>query len=123
MQHISLWTFLVPRYWYAWPILAGMLMMSLLLGKMLWILGWGLESLSYRFPSHFSHVAERNTELCFPNLGTIAHHKLVQKKFRLFDFDVMSPSVAWWVPEWRLRQFITIRNSQFLVDLIAGGKT
>ena len=123
MQHISFWTFLVPRYWYAWPILAGMLMMSLLLGKMLWILGWGLESLFYRFPSHFSHFAERIIELCFPNLGTIARHKLVQKNFLLFDFAVMSPSVAWWVPEQRLRQFVTSRNSQFLVELIAGDKT
>ena len=123
MKHISLRTFLVPRYWYAWPILAGMLIMSLLLGKMLWILGRGLESLFYCFPSRSSHFAGRNIELCFPNLDTVTHHKLVQKSFRLFGFAVMSRSVAWWAPEWRLRQFVTIRNSQFLVDMIAGGKT
>jgi KDO2-lipid IV(A) lauroyltransferase len=122
MQPVSLRTFLHPRYWYAWPVLAFMIVMSLLPGRILWMLGWSLGSLFYRFPSPSRRFSERNIELCFPNLDAATRRELVQKSFRLFGFAVTSLSVAWWAPEWRLRKFVTIRNPQFLEDMIALGK-
>ena len=122
MPPVSLRTFLHIRYWYAWPVMASMLVMSLLPGRILWIFGRGLGSLFYWFPSPSRRFAERNIELCFPNLDPAARRKLVRESFRLLGFAVMSLSVAWWAPKWRLKQFVTIRDAHFLEEAIASRK-
>jgi KDO2-lipid IV(A) lauroyltransferase len=122
MSHVALRTFLQFRYWYAWPALAIMLGMSLLPGRILWMLGLGVGTLFAWFPSPSRRFTERNIELCFPRLDADARKKLVKHHFRLFGFAVVSLSVAWWAPEWRFRQFVSIRDSRPLDETIASGK-
>ena len=50
MTDVSLKTFLHPRYWYAWPVLALMLVMSWMPSRVLWVLGSGLGSFVSWFP-------------------------------------------------------------------------
>ena len=66
MATVSLKTFLHPRYWYAWPVLALMLFMSWMPARVLWVLGSGLGSFVSWFPTSNRRFAERNIELCFP---------------------------------------------------------
>jgi KDO2-lipid IV(A) lauroyltransferase len=122
MPHVTLRTFLQFRYWYAWPALAIMLIMSLLPGRILWILGYCVGILFSWFPSSSRRFTERNIELCFPRLDAEAQKKLIKLHFRLFGFAVVSLSVAWWAPEWRFRRFVTVRDSRFLDETIASGK-
>lgn len=99
-----------------------MLLTSLLPGRLLWILGCGVGMLFSWFPSPSRRFTERNFELCFPHLGADERKKLARRHFRLFGFAVVSLSVAWWAPEWRLRRFVSIRDSRILDETIASGK-
>lgn len=122
MKNVSLRTFLRPRYWYAWPVLLGMLALCWLPSRVLWILGTGLGSFFSWFPTPPRRFAEKNIDLCFPHLHAARRRRLVKQHFRLYGFVVLSLSVAWWAPKWRLRRFITYRDLHFFEDALASNK-
>ncbi len=119
---VSLKTFLSPRYWYAWPILALMQIWSWLPSRVLWVLGTALGSLFILFSSPARRVAARNLELCFPELGPRERRRLLRRHFMLCGFAVVSLSVAWWAPKWRIKRFIALRNHELLDEALKGGK-
>ena len=122
MPTVSLKTFLHPRYWYAWPVLAFMLIMSWLPRRALWLLGSALGWLFYWFPSPSCRIAARNIELCFPEMSPDERRRLVQCHFRLCGFAVLCLGVAWWAPKWRVRRFVTLRGMQHLENAYAAGR-
>ncbi len=122
MPTVTLKTFLRPRYWYAWPILALMLLMSWLPSRVLWVIGSGLGSVISWFPTPNRRFAERNIELCFPNMRDAERRKLLKQHFRLSGFSVLSLSVVWFAPKWRIKRFITLREGQHVDNAFASGK-
>ncbi len=122
MANVSLRTFLHPRYWYAWLVLAFVRITSWLPNRILWILGNALGLFFSWFQSPARRVAERNIELCFPEKGPQERRKLVKKHLRLSGYAVVSLSVAWWAPKWRIRSFIKFRDQYHLDDALARGK-
>jgi KDO2-lipid IV(A) lauroyltransferase len=89
---------------------------------MLWILGSTLGAFFSWFRSPARRVAERNIELCFPEMGPQERRELVKKHFRLSGFAVLSLGVAWWAPQWRIKRFITLRDQHYLEDVLASGE-
>lgn len=122
MPAARLRTFLLPQYWYAWPVLAFMFVMSCLPGRLLWVLGSGLGRLFSWFPSPSRRFSERNLELCFPELTDAERKTIVNRNFRYFGFAVVSLCVAWWAPLWRFKRFVTIRDSIILDEVLASGR-
>jgi len=122
MPSVSLKTFLHPRYWYAWPVLALMLTMSWMPSRVLWVLGSGLGSIAAWFPTPNRRFAERNIELCFPDLTPLERRVLVKKHFRLLGFATLSLSVAWFAPRWRVERFITVRDRHYFDSIYASGR-
>ena len=122
MADITLKTFLHPRYWYAWPVLALMRVWSWLPSRALWVLGNALGSLFSLFPSPARRVAARNLELCFPAMSAQERSRLLRRHFRLSGFTVISLSVAWLAPKWRLKRFIALRNRYLLDEAFKNGK-
>jgi KDO2-lipid IV(A) lauroyltransferase len=122
MSTVSLKTFLHPRYWYAWPVLVLMHAWSWLPSRVLWVLGNALGGFFSLFPSPARRVAARNLELCFPDMKPHDRGRLLRRHFRLCGFAVVSLSVAWWAPKWRVKRFITLRDQHFLEDVLAGKK-
>jgi KDO2-lipid IV(A) lauroyltransferase len=122
MSTVSLKTFLHPRYWYAWPVLALMLVMSWMPGRALWVMGHALGTLASWLPTPNRRFAIRNIELCFPHLSPRERRRLVKRHFRLSGFATLGLSVTWFAPEWRLRRFVTIRDYHHLTDVYASGK-
>ena len=110
MADISLRTFLHPRYWYAWPVLLCMLVMSWLPGRVLWILGAGLGAFFSWFPSPSRRFAERNIELCFPEMSAAERRRLVKRNFPLERFCRAEPRRRLVRAAWRVKQFITYRD-------------
>jgi len=91
-ENRSLLEFWSPRYWFAWLVYAWMRTIVLLpfawqirLGKRL---GRVLHLLLY--PRR--HVAERNLEVCFPELGEDERQALCRKHFEAIgaDYDVVT---------------------------------
>lgn len=118
----TLKTFLRPRYWYAWPVLALMLVMSWMPGRVLWMLGGTLGSFVSWFPTPNRRFAERNIELCFPEKSPPERRRLVKQHFRLSGYAMLSLSVTWFAPRRRVERFITIRDQHYLNDAYACGK-
>jgi KDO2-lipid IV(A) lauroyltransferase len=122
MSSLSLKNFLTPRLWYAWPILALMVVLSWMPGRVLWLLGSCLGWLFCRFPSPARRIAVRNIELCFPDLRPEERRSLVRSHFRLSGFALLSLSVIWFAPQWRIRKFITLRDWHHVEAVYASGK-
>jgi len=122
MASVSLKTFLHPRRWYAWPVLALMLIMSWMPSRVLWVLGICLGSIASWFPTHNRRFAERNIELCFPNLTLLERRLLIKRHFRLSGFAILSLGVSWFAPRWRIKRFVTMRGQQYLDEVLASGK-
>jgi KDO2-lipid IV(A) lauroyltransferase len=122
MEPVSLKTFLHPRRWYAWPVLALMLLMSWMPSRVLWVLGSFLGSIVSWFPTPNRRFAERNIELCFPDMGLRDRNHLVKQHFRLTGFAILSLSVTWFAPRWRMKRFITVRDKHHIDDAFARGK-
>ena len=119
---VTLKTFLNPRYWYAWPVLALMLVMSWLPSRVLWVLGSALGSFASWFPTPNRGFAERNIELCFPEKTPAERALLVKQHFRLSGFAILSLSVTWFAPRWRMEKFITLRDRHYIDEAFARGK-
>ncbi len=119
---VSLKTFLRPRYWYAWPVFGLMLAFSWMPSRVLWILGNFLGMLFSFVPSHLRDFAARNLELCFPDRSPRERRRMLHRHFRLVGFAVVSLGVAWWAPKWRVKQFVSFRNSHLLDEARAAGK-
>ncbi len=122
MTSVSLKTFLHPRYWYAWPVLSLMLVACCLPGRVLWVLGSGLGSFFSWFPSPARRIAERNVELCFPDMTAAQRRKLVSKHFRMCGYSMLSLGVTWFAPRWRVERFITIRDRHNIDNAYGSGK-
>lgn len=122
MAPVSLKTFLHPRYWYAWPVLALMLLLSRLPSRVLWVLGSGLGSFASWFPTPNRGFAERNIELCFPEKGPAERQQLVKQHFRLSGVAVLSLSVGWFASRQRVERFIALRDQRYLDEALASGK-
>lgn len=122
MQSVSLKTFLHPRYWYAWPVLLLMLVMSWMPSRALWVLGTGLGSFVSWFPFPNRRFAERNIELCFPDMSPQDRSHLVKKHFQLSGVAILGLSVAWFAPRWRVERFVTLRDQHLLDEALASGK-
>jgi KDO2-lipid IV(A) lauroyltransferase len=99
-----------------------MLVMSWMPSRVLWVLGSCIGSIASWFPTPNRRFAERNIELCFPELTSHERQLLVKKHFRLSGFATLSLSVAWFAPPWRLEKFITIRDGHYLDTVHASGK-
>jgi KDO2-lipid IV(A) lauroyltransferase len=122
MSTVSLKTFLHPRHWYAWPVLAFLLVTSRLPGRVLWLLGIGLGALFSLLPSPSCRFAERNIHMCFQQMNAGERRKLVRRHFRLCAFAMLSLGVTWFAPRWRVKRFITLRDRHHLDNAYAGGK-
>jgi KDO2-lipid IV(A) lauroyltransferase len=119
---VSLKTFLNPRYWYAWPVLALMVLLAWMPRRVLWILGRGLGTLISWIPSSNRRYAERNLELCFPEFDQKARHELIKTHFQLFGYATLALGVAWFAPPWRIRKFVALRGWENLETQYAAGR-
>jgi len=55
-------------------------------------------------------------------MGPQAREHLVKQHFRLTGFAILSLSVTWFAPRWRMKRFITVRDAHHLDDAFARGK-
>jgi Kdo2-lipid IVA lauroyltransferase/acyltransferase len=119
---VSLKTFLSPRYWYAWPVLALMLVLSWMPGFVHWILGSALGEVLSCFPTPNKRFAKRNVELCFPEKSPKERRSIVKRHFRLSGYATLSLSISWFAPQWRIKRFIRLRDAHHIEDAYKGGR-
>jgi KDO2-lipid IV(A) lauroyltransferase len=119
---VSLKTFLHPRYWYAWPVLALLVLSAWLPLRVLWLLGNGLGWLFALMPSPGCRIAARNIELCFPELGPEERRKLVRRHFRYCGLAVLSLGITYFAPLWRLKRVVRLEGQDNFDAARSSGK-
>ncbi len=122
MAAVTLKTFLNPRYWYAWPVLMLMVLMSWMPFRVLWWLGTGLGSLISLFPSPNRSFAEKNIELCFPEMNAAKRRDLAKQHFRLSGYTILCLSIVWFAPIRRLKKLVRVRDEYNFDNARAAGK-
>jgi len=122
MNKVTLRTFLHPRFWYAWPVLTIMLIMSWMPDRVRQVLGNALGTIVSWLPTSNRRFAKRNLELCFPEMSPGERHRLLKQHFCLSGYAMLSLSVTWLAPLGRLKRLTVIRDQHHISDVYARGK-
>lgn len=86
-------------------------------------LGRGVGGLFYWLDKKRRRFAERNIELCFPELSQRERRRLVRQHFLFLGQTLLSTlAVIWHRPDRRLQEWISTENEHHLNDAIASGR-
>ena len=94
---------------------------------MLWLLHWlplgvqaalgrGLGRVAHRFVGSRRRVAERNVELCFPELAADERDRLVREHFRWLGRSLLERGLLWYGSGERLKRLIRVEGDVTLAE-------
>ncbi|MDQ2077960.1 LpxL/LpxP family Kdo(2)-lipid IV(A) lauroyl/palmitoleoyl acyltransferase [Marinimicrobium sp. ABcell2] len=104
---------LAPRHWPAW-LLAGL---WYLLAQLPYRLQWWLARILaplLKLNKKRLHQAQRNLELCFPELTDAERDKLLKENMASTAMALFETGIAWFWPKWRLRRLYTVKGLEYL---------
>jgi len=84
-----------PRHWPSWLGLGVIWLIARLPFRGLIVLGRALGSLTRLLPGERRHVARRNIELCFPELGAVARAHLLRDSLADLGLMLVEFAFAW----------------------------
>ncbi len=83
-------------------------------------LGAGLGALLYRVAGARRRVAERNVELCLPELDAAARDQLVREQFRWLGRSIVERGLLWYAPRERIEHLIEVEGDVGLAERTEG---
>jgi len=119
---ISLRRYWQPRYWPLWLLLGIMLLAARgplalqvrIMRKIGWVLGLARRK-TYR-------IAQRNLELCFPDLSTGERKRLLRAHFESLGASLPETATGWFAPLEKLRRLIRVEGAEHLHEALASGR-
>lgn len=78
--------------------------------------GHSIGLLVFAFDSRRKRIAQRNLELCFPDLSSCQRHQLLRANFSSMGMAIMEIGIAWWWPKKRFQKLLDIRGSEHLIN-------
>lgn len=105
-----------PRYWLTWFGLAVLYIIVLLPYPIIRRIGFLSGRLSRRFIKRRSHIANRNLELCFPDMPEQERRALVKKNFESTGMAIFETGMAWFWPDWRVKKWCKVEGLEHLVN-------
>jgi lauroyl/myristoyl acyltransferase len=86
-------------------------------------LGTGMGLLVFSLPSSRKRIAQKNIEVCFPNLSSDEQYALLRKNFISMGIAIMEVGMAWWWSKRRLKKLITYDGLEHLTSVPSGQGT
>jgi len=121
-ERTPLYRFLGPRYWGLW---LGMGVLRLLVALPMTLalscgraFGW----LMYHGLPKRRHIAQRNIELCFPELDEAGRERLLHQNFASMGISLIETGWSWWASDRRVRGMQQIQGLEHLERASAAGK-
>ncbi len=111
-----------PKYWLIWIGVAFMRLTQLLPLSVQMKLGKGVGRLAKRFAGRRVKIAQRNIELCFPELTAQEQAKLLTRNFEETGKAIFDVANAWWWSDEKIQQHMTIKGREFVEDTIGNGQ-
>lgn len=116
-------SFLHPRYWLVWFGIGLLwLTVTLLPYRALLKLGGGIGLMLMSLLKKRNKTAERNLELCFPDMSDEERHKILRGHAKSVGIAIMETGMAWWWPTWRLEKLIKITGLEHIAQAKEEGK-
>ncbi|WP_193016094.1 Kdo(2)-lipid IV(A) acyltransferase [Proteus sp. FME41] len=101
-------SFLQPKYWLTWFGIGLLYILVLLPYPVIYWLGTRLGRFSKLFLKKRVQIAERNLELCFPQMPKSEREALVNKNFESVGMGLFETGMAWFWPEWRVKRWFKV---------------
>lgn len=101
-------SFLQPKYWLTWFGIGLLYILVLLPYPVIYWLGTRLGRFSKVFLRKRVQIAERNLELCFPQMPKSEREALINKNFESVGMGLFETGMAWFWPEWRVRRWFKV---------------
>ncbi len=110
--------FFHPRYWLTWFGIALLYLIVLLPYPILYRLGCGIGRLAMRFMKRRVVIAQRNLELCFPDMPPAEREALVHHNFESVGMGLIETGIAWFWPDWRIKKWFTATGFEHIQHAI-----
>ena len=105
-------SFLQPKYWLTWFGIGLLYILVLLPYPVIYWLGTRLGRLSKVFLKKRVQIAERNLELCFPQMPKSEREALVNKNFESVGMGLFETGMAWFWPDWRVKRWVKVSGRE-----------
>lgn len=107
-------SFCHPKYWLAWSGILLLFLSSLLPYSVLLFLGRQLGRGASYIAKSRRKIAQRNLELCFPELSKEAIQKKVVINFENSGIALFEMGMAWFWPSWRVNSLLKVTGMEHL---------
>jgi len=114
--------YLVPRYWPTWIGLGVLRLLELLPFAAQRRVGTGLGFLIRRLPLAYVRIAERNIELCLPELSRQERRVLLDQHCQSLGMGLCETATTWWSTDARVNGVANIQGREHLEAALAKGR-
>ena len=118
----SLRAFWKPRYWPVWIVWAWIALMAALPFPWQIRIGKRLGRAFMPLLTRQRTAAQRNLEICFPDLGEQQQRELVRKQFESYGASLSEMGVGWHTPLAKLQRIVHVEGKEHLDAALAEGK-
>lgn len=115
-------SFLLPKYWLTWFGIGLLYILVLLPYPVIYWLGTRLGRFSKIFLKKRVQIAERNLELCFPQMPKSEREALVNKNFESVGMGLFETGMAWFWPEWRVKRWFKVSGLEHIKKVKDSGQ-
>lgn len=119
---LSLRRFWQPAYWPIWFLLIGLRAVAALPLRAQMRLGRVLGRLLGGIRRRERRVAERNLEVCFPELSATAREELLDRHLESLGLSLVEMAIGWFAPLAILERIVTVRGRERLDAALARGR-
>lgn len=103
-----------PKYWLTWTGILLLFISSLLPYSALLFIGKQLGRAAYPIIKSRRKIAQRNIELCFPQLSKIEVEKKTRLNFENTGIALFELGMAWFWPNWRINELLKVSGFEHL---------
>ncbi|MFT7413999.1 MAG: KDO2-lipid IV(A) lauroyltransferase [Methylophagaceae bacterium] len=114
--------FLHPRFWPSWLGLLFMRVSIYLPVKGQLMVGKGLALIMTPLMKSRKKIAQRNLELCFPELSEEQRTALLEENFRTMGMMLIETALSWWASDASLQKRVRYEGLENLEAALARGK-
>ncbi len=111
--------FLHPRYWPLWLGLGLLRVIVLLPQRWRMKVGALLGKLGYKLAGTRTFIAQRNIELCFPDLTQAEHEALTHKHFESLGKMAVEMGMGWWTSDAEIQKLFVVEGAEHLDAALA----
>jgi KDO2-lipid IV(A) lauroyltransferase len=119
---VSLRRFWRPSYWPTWLLLIALRVVATLPLRVQTWLGRLLGRILGHLRIRERRVAERNLEVCFPELSAAAREELLERHLESLGLSLVEMAIGWFAPLATLERIVTVRGRERLDAALARGQ-